>query len=221
MAEVKPPNPETRAYRSPRRAAQARATRAAVLDAARARFLEVGYVATTVDAVAAAADVSPATVYGIFGSKRGLLEATHDAAVVGDTDAVPLAARAWIAELDAITDRRARIRALYGNLREVYERTAALDGVLEEAAVGDPALAELAELHRSRQLADTDTFRSLVMGERRVFEGLDAHQDRDALWALGGQQLYRRLTGDCGWTPAQWEDWIVELTERLFDTATT
>jgi len=48
-----------RVYDSPRRREQARATRKAILDAARALFTERGYVATTIDAIAATAIVSP------------------------------------------------------------------------------------------------------------------------------------------------------------------
>jgi AcrR family transcriptional regulator len=40
-----------------------------VLDAARRLFLERGYVATTIDAIAERAAVSPETVYSAFGNK--------------------------------------------------------------------------------------------------------------------------------------------------------
>jgi len=218
MATVKRPGEPTRSYRSPRRAAQARATRAAVLDAARERFLEVGYVATTVDAVAAAAEVSPATVYGTFGSKRGLLEAAIDEAIVGDADDVPLFEREWVEQLAAVPDPRDRLRPLYHGLSAAYERTAALDGVLEEAAVGDAALAELRAALRERQRADNERFCALILGDDRVFHTVDRARDRDALGLLGGIDVFRRLTRDFGWTAAQWEDWAVELTERLYDT---
>src|SRR6185312_14690775 len=46
-----------------------------ILEAARALFLEVGYGATSVDAIARAAGVSKATLYGHFPSKEALFEA--------------------------------------------------------------------------------------------------------------------------------------------------
>src|SRR6476469_5950292 len=136
MSEVKPPPPDkpsaTRQYRSPRRAAQARATRDAVITAAQARFAEVGYAGTTVDAVASDAQVSAATVYATFGSKRALLEAAVDRAIVGDGDSLALADRRWVQELQQLDDPAERLRHLYRSLREVFERTAALDRVIAE-----------------------------------------------------------------------------------------
>ncbi|MGZ6895832.1 MAG: TetR family transcriptional regulator [Acidimicrobiia bacterium] len=220
MSDVKRPDPDApaaRPYRSPRRAAQARATRAAVIAAARSRFLEVGYHATTVDAVAAAADVSAATVYGTFGSKRGLLAAVIDEAVVGDADAVALADRAWIEDVARADTAAARLALLYERLREVYERTADLDRLLEEAAAGDPTLADLRADHLRRQREDTERFRRLVIGGGVVFHGLTDQQDVDALQVLGGQEVYRRLTGQCGWPPELWARWMTELTSRLVE----
>src|SRR5437879_120379 len=71
-----------RQYDSSRRQAQARLTRAAVLEAARHAFFEKGYAATTVGAIAAAAEVSVETVYKAFGNKAGLLKAMFDIAIV-------------------------------------------------------------------------------------------------------------------------------------------
>jgi len=62
-----------REYDSSRRQRQAAQTRADTLAAARRLFAERGYAATTIEAIAAAAEVSEATVYAGFGSKRGLL----------------------------------------------------------------------------------------------------------------------------------------------------
>jgi AcrR family transcriptional regulator len=50
-----------RAYDSPLRKAQAAATRRAIIDAAAALFIDRGYVATSIDAIAEAAGVGRAT----------------------------------------------------------------------------------------------------------------------------------------------------------------
>ena len=67
-----------RTYESTRRQRQAAQTRAEVLDAARRLFARNGYPATTIEAIAEEAEVSPATVYSIFGSKRGLIAAFQE-----------------------------------------------------------------------------------------------------------------------------------------------
>jgi AcrR family transcriptional regulator len=48
--------------------ARTRLARRAVVDAARALFLERGYAATTIEAISDRSDVPPATVYRLFSS---------------------------------------------------------------------------------------------------------------------------------------------------------
>ncbi|MEV5574167.1 TetR/AcrR family transcriptional regulator [Spirillospora sp. NPDC052269] len=67
-----------RPYRSDRRAAAADETRRRVLSAAREHLAGEGVTRVSMDAVAKAADVSRQTVYNVFGSKTGLLEALFD-----------------------------------------------------------------------------------------------------------------------------------------------
>jgi AcrR family transcriptional regulator len=221
MSEVKPPPAEkpagTRQYKSPRRQAQAQATRDAVIAAAQARFAELGYAGTTLDAVAADAQVSAATVYATFGSKRALLEAAVDQAIVGDSQELALADRPWVADLRALDDPKERLRVLYAALREVYERTAAFDRVVEDAARTDPELASLLVEHRRRQYEDTERLRDAIV-DGRVFATLDERQDVEALWAIGGQSVYRLLTEGRGWAPETWEKLMCELTGRLLET---
>jgi AcrR family transcriptional regulator len=54
---------------------QAAATRERIASAARKLFVEHGYGATTLAAIAAEAGVAEPTVYAVFGSKKGLLPA--------------------------------------------------------------------------------------------------------------------------------------------------
>ena len=60
-------------YHSERRQEQAEATRQAILDAARALFIERGYAGTTVADIAAAARVAVPTVYVSVGTKPAIL----------------------------------------------------------------------------------------------------------------------------------------------------
>ena len=68
-----------RRYYSPRRRAQADATRAAIAAAAWRLFTERGWAGTTVRDVARAAEVAEPTVYAAYGSKAGLAHALVDA----------------------------------------------------------------------------------------------------------------------------------------------
>src|SRR5215471_15823853 len=77
-----------RRYDNSRRQAQARATRVRVIETAKRMFIERGYPATTIEAIAEAADVPLPTVYRVFGSKRALLAAVLDISFGGDDQPV-------------------------------------------------------------------------------------------------------------------------------------
>ena len=83
-----------REYDSSRRQRQAAQTRADILQAARRLFSERGYAATTIEAIAAEAEVAEATVYAGFGSKRGILLAFQQ-------------------QMEENTDRGERVRAFH------------------------------------------------------------------------------------------------------------
>src|ERR1700730_12204147 len=87
-AHVNPPGPpvpspsaggSTRTPRPP----TPQATRRRIRDAARRLFVERGYVATTIEAIAGEAGVAVPTVYLAFGTKRALLAELLDIAAVG------------------------------------------------------------------------------------------------------------------------------------------
>ena len=82
-----------RPYDSSRRRRLADQSRASVLESARRLFLERGYAATTVAAVAADAGVSVETIYKAFGNKPGLLKSLFDVSIVGDDEPVPMLQR--------------------------------------------------------------------------------------------------------------------------------
>jgi hypothetical protein len=75
-----------RRYESTRRQEQARQTRRAILGAAGKLFVDPGYAATPLTAVAAEAGVAIQTVYAVFGSKRQLLSELIDVSVAGDDE---------------------------------------------------------------------------------------------------------------------------------------
>src|SRR5256885_17017500 len=95
-----------RRYESAHRQQQARQTRRAILDAAAALFVEPGYAATPLTAVAAEAGGAIQTVYKGFGSKPALLSALVDVTVAGDDEPVALPDRQFVAGIAALAERR-------------------------------------------------------------------------------------------------------------------
>src|SRR3954447_3226101 len=92
-----------RHYASAVRAEQVRATRRAVVEAARELFVRQGWTATSVEHVAAAAGVSRATVFTV-GGKPELLKLAYDTAIGGDDEDVAMADRPAVRELAAAPD---------------------------------------------------------------------------------------------------------------------
>src|SRR6202048_3214175 len=95
--------------RTPRRP-KAQATRRRILDAARRLFVERGYVATTIEAIAGEAGVAVPTVYLAFGTKRALLVELLDIEDVGDEEAVAVLERPWVDELRRDPDPQGQLR---------------------------------------------------------------------------------------------------------------
>src|SRR4029077_14245223 len=83
-----PPPPLRRAAVAP--------TEQRILAAATELFLEGGYLATTLEAVARRAQVGARTVYLRFGTKAALFKRVIDVAIVGDTEPVDVLGRDWM-----------------------------------------------------------------------------------------------------------------------------
>src|SRR6476620_2374372 len=114
MAEgVKP----KRSYHSPRRQAQAAATRRSILEAAQRLFVQQGYPATTMEAIAGEAGVSLKTVYLAFATKSGLLRGLWDRQLNGDQGEAGVAERPWYQAVLAEPDARRRLELVAHNSR--------------------------------------------------------------------------------------------------------
>ena len=132
-----------RKYQSTRRQDQARQTRRAILAAAGRLFVEPGYAATPLTAIAAEAGVAIQTVYATFGSKRQLLSELVDVTIAGDDEAVSLPERSFVDEIRALADPRAKLERYARHLTETHARQAAVMIALAGAATADPDAAAI------------------------------------------------------------------------------
>jgi AcrR family transcriptional regulator len=179
-----------RSYQSPLRAAQAESTRRTVIAAAARLFSERGYVATSVDDIAAEAGVSRATVFTAVGGKPALLKTALDVAIVGDDQPVALPDRPRSRAVRAETDPR-RYLALYAGIAaEIGDRAGAIYEAVRGAAGADPAA------------------RALLRA------GLDPEAAADIVWVLNDPGLHRLLVEERRWTPEQFEAWLAETLQR-------
>ena len=197
-----------RPYRSRLREQQTAQTRRTVVEAARDLFVTNGWAATGMREVAAASGVALETVYSHFSSKRGLLRAVADTAVVGDDAQVPLARRP---EFRAIGKGRrpTRIRAAARLLTDVQVRTAPVAKLLREAAPADEEIAELLRTTRERQRRDVATALRLLIGRPPTTS------ERDGVWAIASPEVYLLLVEESGWTSEQYESWVAATFDRI------
>ena len=205
--------PSTDGNRStaPRRdQARTRLARAAVIDAARALFLERGYGATTVEAISDRADVPTATVYRLFSSKHGILKALLGVSIVGDHDNVPMADRPQVRALVHHPDPREQLAGFVRVTVQVNERVAPLYRILLSAAGTDPdAAALLDELTRQRQQGQRAIARSLARAGALRSE-LRERDAADVIHALMSPELYRLLVVDRAWKSDRYERWLAK-----------
>ncbi len=195
-----------RRYSSTRRERQAEQTRSDVLMAATALFAERGYAGTTLAAVATQAQVAVETVYAGFGSKKALLGAAMDVAIVGDTAPIPLFDRPEAHRIEHLPPAE-RFPAVMSWVGRVYAGPVA--GVWQamlEAAANDPEVAGWCAEHERRRRS------TLVAWLDANLNDLPDEPAIDAIWAVSSMEVFRKLTRERGWSIDRWAAWIVEMT---------
>jgi AcrR family transcriptional regulator len=135
----------TRPYHSQLREGQARETRRRIVEAGHDLFVEQGYAATTIDAIAARADVSRKTVFTSVGGKVALLKLAFDWSLAGDDEPVPLGERPEVIALYSERDPAVFLASWCRMQCAIALRVAPLYRVLTIAADGDPEAAALLE----------------------------------------------------------------------------
>jgi AcrR family transcriptional regulator len=198
----------TRRYESPRRRAQAAATRTDILVAAQALFEERGFAATTIADVAAAAGVAHKTVYATFGSKGGLLRAVWHLLLRGDTGDAPVGERRWYLDVLEEPDPVRVLRRAASASRAVKERAGGILQVIRSAAPADP---EVGELWRRIGVEFYDNQRAIVEAlDRRgaLAPGLDVGAAADLLWTLNHPDVWQLLARERGWRADRFERWL-------------
>ena len=197
-----------RRYASQVRDEQARRTRRAIVTAAHDLFLARGYAATTIDAIAEAAQVARRTVFNSVGGKAALLKLALDWAIVGDDEPVAMADRPVVKAILAESDPRKALLLWAQAVTDVAARTAPLGEVLTAAADIDPAAAELlAEASRQR-MAGAAAFMRHLASLDGLAAGMTEQRAAELCWALTDGHLYRLLVAQRGWSTADFTRWL-------------
>ena len=161
------PAPDLRAERVAR-------TEAELIEAARALFLEHGYVATTLAQIAQRAGVAARTVYVRFGTKAALFRRVVDQALVGDTEPIDVAHRPGTRAAMTADTLAERIDAFADVCIGIADRAGALFEVAAQAEGSEPEVAEAAQAGRRETAALCKSFWGRAADDGLLADGLDA-----------------------------------------------
>ena len=195
--------PDVKSERPSYRQRQALETRRLIARAARALFTELGYAATSIEAVATEAGVSPRTVYATFGTKKAILGAVCEE---------------WLMEagvMEAITtgladpDLGRRLALVARSSRRQWESDRGVRRMLGGAAASD---AEVARMLAGWIEDRARSFHQLVAGlEGQLRDGIDGKRAGALIRALSAAEIYSELVDGEGWAPAEYEAWLAGL----------
>lgn len=185
-------------------------TRARIVDAAARLFVEHGYLATTIEAVAGAADVAEQTVYYVFGTKRNLLAAVLDVRIAGDVEPVPVLERSWFETFAAAPDAGSAVELLVHGGVGVVARTASIYEVVRRAAA-DPEVGELLAANRRARRVDQRRLVEMLADAGHLRPGPDVDVAADVFYAVMNEEVFQLLVTDCGWDVDRFRRWATAL----------
>lgn len=199
---------KSRPYDNSRRLAMTKATKADVVESARTLFVEQGYRATTISEIAEHARTPIATVYRLFGSKRGILKEVLDVTLGGDDQPVEFQHRPEVKSAFENADPGAVLDAFAHILREVMHRSAALQTVLLESAAVDAEAAEMLQITRRQRHTGQSRIVRALAGKEALSEGLSPSEAADIAYTVMSPEVFRILTVERGWSEDRYEQWL-------------
>ena len=190
-------NPK-RHYDSRFRQAQARRNREAILDAAQRQFLEGGYAATTIAAIAGETGVSVETIYKAFGGKPGLVRAIYERGLAG-REPVPAFQRA-----DAMRERETDPRTIMRNwgalTSEISSVVSPILLLVRSAADSDPDMAALLNASNDDREERAQHHARFLKERGYLRDGVTLAQATDILWTCTSAEFYDLLVLQRGWS---------------------
>ncbi len=202
-----------RAYSSTVRKEQAALTRARILDAAGELFVSRGYGRTTIRQIAEDAQVSPDTVYAVFGSKARVLTALIDKRLAPDPGVENVLDRPEAMAVREETDQRLQIRTFARDMAATSTRVRPVYEILRTAASVEPEMASIR--------TEMDTYRLRNMRQAAEWIGArgplrtDLERAGEIIWALASPDLSRMLCDDRGWSQDEYANWLEDTLVRV------
>ena len=187
---------------------------ALICDAVHRLFSAKGYLATSIEDIAAEAGVARPTIFTAVGPKATILRLVVDQALAGDDEPVPIAQRPWWREAIDEPDPIRSIQLAARNMCRINQRSAPVLRALETAASVDADATEVWDRFQQQRREGLNEFASAL---RRKTDRVryDESTMTDTLWMLT-PDAYLRLVHDAGWPIERFQDWLADVLQRLF-----
>jgi AcrR family transcriptional regulator len=199
---------KARRYDNSRRTEAAARTRDQVVAAAHRTFVEAGYEATTLRAVAEAADVSLSTLKALFANKAGLVSAVRDAALAGDAEPVPLSERDWYLAILKEPDPVAKLGAYAESIARIHARVGEIHRLVRDAGTTDHAMATLWRLEHEQRRQGMEPVASSLHALGALRQDVDVETATNTLWVLSSPENYWLLTDIAGLSLTAYTTWL-------------
>jgi AcrR family transcriptional regulator len=205
MADVK-----RRSYRTTIRRGDAPAL---ICAAAYRLFSDKGYLATSIEDIAAEAGVARPTIFTAVGPKATILRLVVDQALAGDDAPVPIAQRSWWREAIDEPDAVHSIELHARNMCRINQRAAAVLRALEIAASVDAEAAEVWERFQQQRRQGINEF-VVALSRKTNRLRYDESTTTDTLCMLAAD-AYLRLVRDANWPIEQYQNWLTDILPRV------
>ena len=197
------------------RQAQVAHTEQRILAAATELFLEGGYLATTLEAVARRAQLATRTVYLRFGTKAALFKRVVDVAIVGDTEPVNVLGRDWMQAALTAPTAAERIAASAAAGRQIMQRTGPLFAVAQQAASVEPLIAGFWQQGREQSRRVHALFWTRMAEDGLLDPAVDLAWLIDTTGILAAAETYLLVTRMVGWDLDAYERWLARTLSQL------
>jgi len=201
-----------RTYRSQARAAQASATRQAILRAARDLFTSEGY-GCTVHRIAARAGVAVDTVYTSVGRKPALALAVIDMVLAAGDEPLPAEQRGYVRRIREASTARAKIDIYAEALGHLLPVVAPLQEALREAGRTDQDCADTWQRLSERRAGNMLLFAQDLRTTGELRADLADQRVADLVWSTNSAE-YFSLMSRRGWSPHDFAAHLADMWTR-------
>lgn len=209
------PSSKPRLYDASHRREAAAETRNAVVAAASRLFVDRGYAATTMVAIAAAAGVALDTVYATLGPKPVLFRHLVEMAISGAAQPVAAEDRGYVQHIRAEPDPGRKLDLYAHATREIQGRLAPLFRVLQHAAPTDPQLRALWDEIGARRAGNMRLLAAELAATGGLRQGLSVDDAADIIWATNSSEFFLLLVHDRRWDADRFEQWLARTWREI------